>query len=34
MSDLEQQITELWEHRDDITAVMPEAEAAIRGPTK
>jgi 2,3,4,5-tetrahydropyridine-2,6-dicarboxylate N-succinyltransferase len=28
MSDLEQQITELWEHRDDITSVMPEAEAA------
>ena len=27
MSDLEQQITELWEHRDDISAVMPEAEA-------
>jgi 2,3,4,5-tetrahydropyridine-2-carboxylate N-succinyltransferase len=28
MADLEAQITELWEHRDDITAVMPEAEAA------
>jgi 2,3,4,5-tetrahydropyridine-2-carboxylate N-succinyltransferase len=27
MSDLEQQITELWEHRDDVTAVMTEAEA-------
>ena len=24
-----QQITELWEHRDDIAAVMPEAEAAV-----
>ncbi len=28
MSDLEQQITELWEHRDDIAALMPEADAA------
>jgi 2,3,4,5-tetrahydropyridine-2,6-dicarboxylate N-succinyltransferase len=28
MSDLEKQITELWEHRDDISALMPEAEAA------
>ena len=28
MSDLAQQITELWEQRDDIGAVMPEAEAA------
>jgi 2,3,4,5-tetrahydropyridine-2-carboxylate N-succinyltransferase len=28
MSDLEAQITALWEHRDDVTAVMPEAEAA------
>ena len=27
-ADLEKQITELWEHRDDIAAVMPEAEAA------
>ena len=29
MSDLEQQITELWEHRDDMTAVMSETEAAV-----
>ena len=29
MSDLEQQITELWKHRDDIAAVMPESEAAL-----
>jgi 2,3,4,5-tetrahydropyridine-2,6-dicarboxylate N-succinyltransferase len=28
MSDLEQQITTLWEHRDDLASVMPEAEAA------
>ncbi len=28
MSDLEQQITTLWEQRDDLTSVMPEAEAA------
>ena len=28
MSDLEKQITTLWEQRDDIAAVMPEAEAA------
>ena len=28
MPDLEKQITTLWEHRDDIAAVMPEAEAA------
>jgi 2,3,4,5-tetrahydropyridine-2,6-dicarboxylate N-succinyltransferase len=28
MSDLEQQITTLWEHRDDLTSVMTEAEAA------
>jgi 2,3,4,5-tetrahydropyridine-2-carboxylate N-succinyltransferase len=28
MSDLEQQITTLWEHRDDLTSVMAEAEAA------
>jgi 2,3,4,5-tetrahydropyridine-2,6-dicarboxylate N-succinyltransferase len=27
MSELEQQIVELWEHRDDLTAVMPEPEA-------
>ena len=27
MSELEQQIHELWEHRDDLTAVMPEPEA-------
>lgn len=29
MSDLETQITTLWEHRDDMTSVMPEAEAAV-----
>jgi 2,3,4,5-tetrahydropyridine-2,6-dicarboxylate N-succinyltransferase len=28
MSDLEQQITTLWEQRDDLTSVMSEAEAA------
>ena len=28
MSDLEQQITTLWESRDDLTSVMSEAEAA------
>jgi 2,3,4,5-tetrahydropyridine-2-carboxylate N-succinyltransferase len=28
MSDLEKQITLLWEHRDDLGAVMPQAEAA------
>jgi 2,3,4,5-tetrahydropyridine-2,6-dicarboxylate N-succinyltransferase len=27
MSDLEQRITELWEARDDLASVMPEAEA-------
>src|SRR5215218_7445172 len=27
MADLEAQITELWEHRDDLGSVMPEAEA-------
>ena len=27
MSDLEAQITTLWEHRDDLEAVMPRAEA-------
>jgi 2,3,4,5-tetrahydropyridine-2-carboxylate N-succinyltransferase len=27
MSDLEQQITELWEHRDDLEQVMPKARA-------
>ena len=27
MSDLEQQITELWEHRDDLDRVMPKAGA-------
>jgi len=27
MADLEAQITELWEHRDDLASVMPEAEA-------
>jgi 2,3,4,5-tetrahydropyridine-2-carboxylate N-succinyltransferase len=30
MSDLEKQITELWEHRDDIAAVMTEPEDAAR----
>ncbi len=32
MTDLEQQIGELWEHRDNLTAVMPEsdANAAVR----
>jgi len=32
MTDLEQQIGELWEHRDNLTAVMPEsdADAAVR----
>ena len=29
MSDLEGTINELWAHRDDLSAVMPEAEAAI-----
>ncbi len=28
MSDLEAEITELWDNRDDVTAVMPEAEAS------
>ena len=27
MTDLEQQIGELWEHRDNLTAVMPESDA-------
>jgi 2,3,4,5-tetrahydropyridine-2,6-dicarboxylate N-succinyltransferase len=27
MADLEQQIRQLWEHRSDLTAVMPESEA-------
>jgi 2,3,4,5-tetrahydropyridine-2-carboxylate N-succinyltransferase len=27
MAELERQIRELWEHRDDLTAVMPESEA-------
>ena len=28
MADLEAQITELWEHRDDLASVMPETQAA------
>ncbi|MBM3674607.1 MAG: 2,3,4,5-tetrahydropyridine-2,6-dicarboxylate N-succinyltransferase [Actinobacteria bacterium] len=28
MADLEAQITELWEHRDDLASVMPEAQVA------
>jgi len=29
MADLEAVISSLWEHRDDVTAVMPETEAAM-----
>jgi 2,3,4,5-tetrahydropyridine-2-carboxylate N-succinyltransferase len=29
MADLEAQIDALWEHRDDMTAVMSETEAAV-----
>ncbi|MGZ4757404.1 MAG: 2,3,4,5-tetrahydropyridine-2,6-dicarboxylate N-succinyltransferase, partial [Acidimicrobiia bacterium] len=29
MSDLETKITELWEHRDDVTTVMSEADAGV-----
>ena len=27
MNDLEQRIGELWEHRDDLGALLPEAQA-------